>query len=272
MTALRTAVVQHDIAWEARDETLARLAPRVAAAADAGARLVVLSEMFAVGFSMNVAVTAEAEDGPSTAWLLEQAQRHQTWICGTIPVSAEPGQLPYNTFVLASPDGVVHRYRKIHPFTYGGEREAFAAGADVVTVDVEGVRVTPFVCYDLRFADVFWQAAAATDLYVVSANWPEARRRHWSALLVARAIENQAYVVGCNRVGSGGKLTYVGDSAVVSPMGDVLASAAEVETTLLVDVDPARVAEVRERFPFAADRRAQAEKPCTAADLDPKLS
>jgi predicted amidohydrolase len=111
------------------------------------------------------------------------------------------------------------------------------------------------ICYDLRFADVFWDAAADTDLYVVSANWPEARRRHWSSLLTARAIENQAYVVGCNRVGTGGKLTYVGDSAVVSPMCDVLASAAEVETTLVVDIDTEVAVQVRDRFPFAADRR-----------------
>jgi predicted amidohydrolase len=251
---MRVAVVQHDIVWESRTETLARLEPVVASAAAAGARLVVLSEMFAVGFSMNVDLTAEAPDGPTTTWLQEQAALSDAWVCGTVPIR-EDGPLPYNTFVVAGPAGEVHRYRKIHPFTYGGERDAFAAGSDVITVEIDGVRVTPFVCYDLRFADVFWQAAAVTDLYVVSANWPEARRRHWSALLMARAIENQAYVVGCNRVGTGGRLTYVGDSAVLSPMGDVLASAAEVETTLLVDVEPARVTEVRERFPFAADRR-----------------
>jgi predicted amidohydrolase len=255
MTGLRIAVVQHDIVWESRAETLARLEPVVAGAAGAGARLVVLSEMFAVGFSMNVELTAEEEDGPTTSWLVEQAARRDAWICGTLPVRVAGEQLPFNTLVLASPDGEVHRYRKIHPFTYGGERDAFSAGKDIVTVDVDGVRVTPFVCYDLRFADVFWEAAAATDLYIVPANWPEARRRHWSALLVARAIENQAYVVGCNRVGTGGRLTYVGDSAVVSPMGDVLASAAEVETTLLVDIDTATVAAVRDRFPFHADRR-----------------
>lgn len=255
MTSLRVAVVQHDIVWESRRETLVRLEPTVASAAAAGARLVVLSEMFAVGFSMNTAVTAEAVNGPTTDWLCSQAQRWSTWICGTVPVRVDDSPLPYNTFVLAGPAGELHRYRKIHPFTSGGEREAFAAGNEVVTVDVDGVRVTPFVCYDLRFPDVFWGAAAGTDLYVVSANWPEARRRHWSALLIARAIENQAYVVGCNRVGAGGTLHYVGDSAVVSPMGDVLAAAAEVETTLLVDVDPARVVEVRKRFPFAADRR-----------------
>ena len=255
MTALRVAVVQHDIVWESRDETLRGLGPRVAQAAGDGARLVVLSEMFAVGFSMNVELTAEPENGPTTEWLFEQARRHGSWVCGTVPVREAGEKLAFNTFVLASPAGRVHRYRKIHPFTYGGERDAFAAGSEIVSVDIDGVRVTPFVCYDLRFADVFWEAAARTDLYVVSANWPDSRRRHWTALLAARAIENQAYVVGCNRVGVGGKLTYVGDSCVVSPMGDVLASAAEVETTLVVDVDTSRVSEVRERFPFAADRR-----------------
>ena len=253
MTSLRVAVVQHDIAWEARDETLSRLAPVVSSAAAAGARLVVLSEMFAVGFSMRTDVTAEPEDGPTTEWLVSQAARHDTWIGGSVPARGDAA-LPYNSFVLAGPAGELHRYRKIHPFTYGGEREVFAAGHQVVTVDVDGVRITPFVCYDLRFADVFWQVAADTDAYVVVANWPDTRRRHWSALLAARAIENQAYVIGCNRVGTGGKLTYAGDSAVLSPMGDVLASASEVETTLLVDTDTEVVASVRERFPFHADR------------------
>jgi predicted amidohydrolase len=255
--SLRVAVIQHDIVWESREETLRALAPRVARAAADGARLIVLSEMFAVGFSMNIDLTAEPDNGPTTEWLFEQARRHGAWVGGTIPVRDDGEQLAYNTFVFAGPSGDVRRYRKIHPFTYGGEREAFAAGAEIISLEIDGVRVTPFVCYDLRFADVFWESAAATDVYVVSANWPETRRRHWTSLLAARAIENQAYVVGCNRVGTGGKLTYVGDSAVLSPMGDVLASAAEVEATLVVDVDPARVAEVRERFPFAADRRPQ---------------
>lgn len=255
MTALRVAVVQHDIVWERRSETLARLEPVVRGAAADRARLVVLSEMFAVGFSMNVEVTAEPVDGPTTQWLRRQAREHDTWIGGTVPILVDDEPRPFNTFVLAGPAGELHSYRKIHPFTYGGETGAFAAGTDIVTIEIDGVRVTPFICYDLRFADVFWEAAAATDLYVVPANWPETRRRHWTALLTARAIENQAYVVGCNRVGVGGKLRYVGDSAVISPMGDVLASAAEVETTLVVEIDAGRVAEVRRDLPFQPDRR-----------------
>ena len=112
-----------------------------------------------------------------------------------------------------------------------------------------------FVCYDLRFADEFWGVADQTDLYVVPANWPAARRHHWRSLLVARAIENQAYVVGVNRVGHGGKLDYAGDSAIIDPMGEVLATAAGIETVLVADVDPAMVTATRAQYPFMADRR-----------------
>jgi omega-amidase len=115
--------------------------------------------------------------------------------------------------------------------------------------------VTPFVCYDLRFADEFWAMAEHTDCYVVVANWPSSRRAHWQALLVARAIENQAYVIGVNRVGEGGGLHYSGDSRIIDPLGEILAAGAGGETILLADVDPVVVAETRKRFPFLADRR-----------------
>jgi predicted amidohydrolase len=123
-------------------------------------------------------------------------------------------------------------------------------------VAVRDVRVSPFVCYDLRFADEFWAVAPRTDCYLVVANWPASRRHHWRSLLVARAIENQAYVVGVNRVGvDGNGLAYAGDSMIVDPLGEVLASASEIETIVMADIDPAVVADVRARFPFLADRR-----------------
>ena len=125
-----------------------------------------------------------------------------------------------------------------------------------MTVTIGGVRITPFVSYDLRFADVFWEAAAQTDVYLVTANWPAARREHSTTLLRARAIENQAYVVGCNRVGTAGEGTeHTGDSRIVSPMGELLATAAGVETIVLADVDPAEVAATRDRLRFLPDRR-----------------
>ena len=252
---MRVAAIQHDIVWEDPSANFERLTPWVAAAAAGGARLVVLTEMFSTGFSMNTAVTAEPVGGPSTEFLQMQAKQHDLWIGGSIAERDDDAELPYNTFVLAGPGGEIDRYRKIHPFTYSGEHEHFAAGDSFVTVEVEGVRVTPLICYDLRFADEFWATATRTDCYVVPANWPDTRRHHWIALLQARAIENQAYVVGCNRVGDGGKLHYTGDSRIIDPMGEVLAAASGIETILSAEVDAAVVAQTRERFPFLPDRR-----------------
>lgn len=252
---MRVAAIQHDIIWQDPEANFARLSPWIATAASAAARLVVLSEMFAVGFSMDTERTAEAPGGPSTQFLTDQAKEHDLWVCGSLPERPAGAARPFNTLVLAGPDGQLHRYRKLHPFSYSREHEFFSAGDEVITVVIDRLRVTPFVCYDLRFANVFWDAAAATDLYVVPANWPDNRGHHWTALLRARAIENQAYVVGCNRVGTGGELRYRGDSHIVDPMGQVLASAAGGETMLVAEVDSATVGLVRERFPFLRDRR-----------------
>jgi predicted amidohydrolase len=249
------AAVQHDIVWEDPDANFARLGPMVAEAAAGGARLVVLSEMFSTGFSMDTDRVAEPVGGPSTQFLIEQAAAHGVWVCGSLPERPDGQALPYNQLVLAAPDGVVHRYAKIHPFTYAGEQEHYAAGTEHVTVDVDGLRTSLFVCYDLRFADELWPLAPTTDCYVVVANWPKARRGHWRALLKARAIENQAYVVGVNRVGRSSTLEYVGDSAIIGPQGKVLAEGEDRESVLVADIDPEHVAEVRAKFPFLQDRR-----------------
>jgi len=258
-TSLRIAAVQHDIVWTDRDANFERLAPMVAGAAAAGAGLVLLAETFSTGFAVDQPGWGEEEDGPSASFLQEQARHHGVWVGGTcpevIPDAPPDDRRPSNTFVLAGPDGTTHRYRKIHPFGYGGEHEHVRAGTELVTVDVEGLRVSLFVCYDLRFADDMWQLAPTTDVYLVPANWPTPRRLHWQALLQARAIENQAYVVGVNRVGEGGRLHYSGDSRVVDPQGELLATAAVGETILLADVSADEVAATRERFPFLPDRR-----------------
>jgi predicted amidohydrolase len=252
---VKVAGVQHDIVWEDRDANFSRLAPLIAGAAADGARLVVLTEMFSTGFSMAVDRVAELPDGPSVTFLTEQARSHGVWICGSLPERPSEGARPFNQLVLAAPDGAVHRYAKIHPFGYGVEPEHFGAGSAFLTVEVEGVRCTFFVCYDLRFADEFWPLAPHTDCYVVVANWPRQRRAHWSALLRARAIENQAFVVGVNRVGTGDGLTYVGDSVILDPLGEPVAAADDTECVITGDVDPDRVRAVREKFPFLADRR-----------------
>ncbi len=256
---MRVAAIQHDIAWCDREANFAHLAPLIAGGAAAGARLILLSETFSTGFATDRDDLGEPEGGPSSQFLSEQARLHGVWIGGSCPEIAADAptddQRPYNTLVLVAPDGTQHRYRKIHPFTYGGETKHFRAGDQFVTVDVDGLRVTLFVCYDLRFADEFWQLANDTDVYLVPANWPEARRLPWMALLQARAIENMAFVVGCNRVGSGNGLAYCGDSRIIDPLGEILASASQTESILLAEISAERVAEVRDRFRFLQDRR-----------------
>ncbi len=261
MTALRVAGVQHDIAWERPADTFERLRPQIAAAAGAGATFVAVTEMFASGFSMNTAVVAEPMDGPSLGFLTEQAERHDITLCGSIPTHHPDHERPINRLVVVDRNGLLGEYAKIHPFSFSGEDQHYSAGSDFLRLDIDGVRCTFFVCYDLRFADEFWVNAADTDLYVIVANWPGTRRLHWQTLLRARAIENQAYVLGVNRVGldrnegEANRLEYTGDSVLHDPLGETLASAASAETLVIGEVDPATVASVRARFPFQADRR-----------------
>ena len=255
---MRVAALQADIRWEDPPANFEALAPRLREARDAGAMLLLLPEMFACGFSMRTVVTAEPPDGPSTTFLRDQARELGAWVGGSVPVREEGRARPCNTFLLAGPGGEMHRYRKIHPFTFDGEDEHYAAGSELVTVTVENLRLSLFVCYDLRFADELWQLAPCTDAYLVVANWPAARREHWLTLLRARAIENQAYVVGVNRVGTGGaegQVAYAGDSRIVDPWGEVLAEAGDEPALLVAELDADRVRDARARFPVLEDRR-----------------
>ena len=255
---MKVAAIQTDIVWEDREANLERLTPRIAEAAATGAGLVLLPELFAYGFSMDTGRIAEPPDGECTLFLLEGAKTHGCWVGGSIPVKEEGADRPHNAFVLAGPNGETHTYRKIHPFTYDGEHEHYDAGSELVTVEVEGLRLTLFVCYDLRFADEFWQQATETDAYLLVANWPAPRRNHWRTLLRARAIENQAYVVGLNRIGVGGGErpgVYAGDSAIIDPWGKRLVEAGDEEAILVAELDGAKVSEARRRFPVLRDRR-----------------
>lgn len=202
---------------------------------------------------MNAERIAQPPGGPSEHFLVEQATKLSTWIAGSVPEAGDPH--PRNTMLIVSPSGEVTRYAKIHPFSYAGEDLHYAAGEKIISINIEGVRVTPFICYDLRFPEPFRVAAAETDLFVIVANWPAERREHWRTLLRARAIENQAFVAGVNRTGEGNGLTYAGDSALIDPLGETVTEAQESEQLLVGDVDPGKVSWLRGRFPALADIR-----------------
>jgi omega-amidase len=253
---VRVALLQLDIAWEDAARSHARAGRLLERAAQEGARLAVLPEMFSTGFSMHPERVAQPPGGPSESFLRERARDLDLWILASIP--EKEGGRPRNVALLVAPAGEVTRYAKIHPFSFAGEDRVYAGGDGVVTATVEGVRVTPFVCYDLRFPEPFRLAADGTDLYAVVANWPERRQAHWRALLQARAIENLAFVVGVNRAGEGDGVRYAGGSVAFSPWGEVLAEAGAAEEVLFCDVDPAAAAKARETFPALRDRRPDA--------------
>lgn len=253
--AMKVAAIQHDIVWANREANFAALEPLIGEAALNGANLIILSEMFSTGFVVDRDDIGEPQNGSSSAFLSRMATKYSAWIGGSCPEISSDDPRPFNSFVLVSPNGDQYRYEKIHRFTYGGEDKHFRPGSQFITVDIEGVRTSLFVCYDLRFADEFWTVAPSTDLYLIPANWPASRREHWMTLLRARAIENQAYVVGCNRVGEGGGLHYSGDSAIYDPLGQVLATGNDAVQTLYAEIDPRMVRDTRQRFPFLIDRR-----------------
>ena len=264
--------IQMDIAWEDPPENFRRVeemaeramegldGPTTSADSsdtedpDGAPRLLVLPEMFATGFSMNAEkVSAFAQE--TREFLTGLASRLSVFVLGGYAEPAEP--LPANACSIFAPDGeeLLH-YRKLHPFSLAREDRHYIGGDALETAEVEGVRITPLICYDLRFPEPFRPAAQDTDLYCVIANWPDKRREAWSTLLRARAIENQAYVIGVNRVGLGSNEPHAGDSALVDPMGKVLSEVdAYDEGVVLGVVDPQEVVRVRRRLSFLKDRR-----------------
>ncbi len=253
---MRLALVQMDLAWEDVAENHRRARRHLEEARNRGARLALLPEMFCTGFSMKSDRIAQPAGGPSETFLREAASDLAMWILASLPEAGQPR--PRNMAILAAPDGSATRYAKIHPFSFGGEDRVYTGGDRIVTVAVDGLRVTPFVCYDLRFPEPFRLVAEETDLFAVVANWPEPRREHWRTLLRARAIENLCFVAGVNRVGEGGGLRYAGDSAVISPWGETLVEGSASDAVLVVDIDPDAVRDARAKFPALRDRRPEA--------------
>jgi predicted amidohydrolase len=187
-------------------------------------------------------------------WLAEQAMRLQIHLIGGYAEAGEPR--PKNALSLMGPEGreLLH-YQKVHPFSLAGEDQHFSGGSEVATATVGGVRVTPVICYDLRFPELFRSAVDRTDLFVVIANWPEKRRHAWSTLLMARALENQCFVLGVNRVGEAGGEPHGGDSALIDPFGIARATVSHDAAVVAGEVDATEVAHVRAKFPFLNDRR-----------------
>lgn len=247
---LEVALVQCELAWQDPAANRDYFAAQLELAR--GADLVVLPEMFSTGFSMHSAELAEAEDGPSTAWLREQAQRIGSVVTGSLIIQAADGSYR-NRLLWARPDGSLAHYDKRHLFRMAGEHKHYAAGDEQVVLEVKGWRVRTLICYDLRFP-VWSRDPESTDLLLYTANWPAARRHHWNRLLPARAIENLCYVAAVNRVGNDGNgHPYSGDSQVLDFQGESLLAPGDAAGVYRVRLSAAELAAYRQRFPAHLD-------------------
>ncbi len=250
-SALRVAGLEMDLAWENPEENFRRANLAVQKAASNGAQLAVLPEMFATGFSMNAQAVAQHSEQTLT-FLSDTAKRHNIWLVGGLVTPAAPR--PYNTAAVFDPQGAQRaHYHKIHPFSFADEHLHYQGGTHLTQFALEGVQITLQICYDLRFPEPFRTAASNTDLFIVVANWPSARRDAWMTLLKARAIENQSYVLGVNRCGEGDGLTYSGDSMLYDPLGEPVGK--KQGQQILGEISASQVRQTRQRFSFLADRK-----------------
>lgn len=250
MQDLTVTLVQADLAWRDAAANRARLDALLDGIAAPG-DLVVLPEMFATGFTMAPEAVAEPMDGPTVAWMAATARRLGRTLCGSLAV--RDGATFRNRLVWMPPSGAAATYDKRHLFRMAGEHRHYAPGSERLVVAINGWRVCPLVCYDLRFP-VWSRGANAFDLQLFVANWPAARRGAWRALLPARAVENQCYAVGVNRVGvDGNGVRYAGDSLAADPLGGLLADLGAEERALTVRLEGAPLERYRDKFPAWQD-------------------
>ena len=246
--------IQFDIVWQDKSANFSRIRSLIEEARPDPDSLLVLPEMFATGFSMDVDAVAEDAKGATSDFLGSLALRSGSYVIGGLVGRSDDG-LGSNEAVVFEPGGSPFgRYRKMHPFSLGGEGLHYAAGQDPIIFDWNGVKVCPLVCYDLRFPEVFRTAAVrGAEVFTVIANWPRARQHHWEILLKARAVENQAYVIGVNRVGRDPNLKYEGGSLIVDPRGRVLADGTTCEGVIRAEIDLDDLQQYRRRFPALRD-------------------
>jgi omega-amidase len=267
--AVLVGLVSLDQAWEDKEANLAQCRLRAARAAAAGARLVVFPEMTLTGFTMNSAEVVEDGTDSATirAFVALAAELDVHIAFGVVLAGAVR---PRNCLVVVGPEGELARYAKLHPFSHAGEDAHYEGGDELATVAIDGVRIGLTVCYDLRFPELYSALAPQCDAVLVIANWPAPRISHWHALLRARAIDSQCYVIAVNRTGRDANgIEYPASSQVISPRGEAVSPLETADALDVYEVAPQQVARYRAAFPSLKDRRPelyrrlQAREPCS---------
>lgn len=256
MNNLRISLIQANLNWENIPANLAMFSDKIASVEHTD--LIILPEMFTTGFSMNAKLMAEEMDGSTVQWMQKIAQEKQCAVTGSAIIAEDENF--YNRLIWVNPNGSVQTYDKRHLFSLSDEPKIFLAGSERLIVDLKGWKICPMVCYDLRFP--VWSrnglntetGEAEYDLLVYVANWPERRNHAWKSLLVARAIENQAYVAGVNRVGADANgMTHTGDSMVIDALGQTIYHKANEEDIFTCELNYEELKKVRAQLSFLKD-------------------
>jgi len=258
MSKLAFTLIQTDLYWEDKEANLEVLDKKIDAI-PAGTHITVLPEMFSTGFSMQTKQLAETMEGPTVQWMKKKARDKKMILAGSVIIDEE-GKY-YNRLIWMLPNEQYGYYDKRHLFAYAHEHEHFTPGSQRLIASVNGWKINMMVCYDLRFPvwsrqspSFIAQEQLEYDVLIYIANWPEKRNIAWKTLLQARAIENQCYVIGVNRVGKDGNdIYYSGDSMVIDPLGEILYHKDHEEDVFTIPLDKEHVMNVRQRFPFWKD-------------------
>lgn len=251
MSILKITTFQAYLFWENVEKNLKNLSLRLSSIREK-TDLIVLPEMFSTGFTMNPETLAEEMNGPTMKWMLEQAQKFSCVVTGSLPIN-EDGKY-FNRLIWMRPDGSFEHYDKRHLFGLGKEDRVYSPGKKKLFVELNGWKICPVICYDLRFPVWLRNTDAEYDILLVVANWPEKRSSHWKTLIPARAVENQAFVIGVNRVGHDGNEVYhAGDSMCIDPNGKTVYYKPNDEDLYTFSISDDELHRVRRTLPFLKD-------------------
>lgn len=256
---MKIGLTQMDIVWEDKEKNQKTVIKFLEKGKAQGLDLIVFPEMTLTGFTMNTEYAGEEILFSETLHFFKRLSVEYDMAIAFGYVE-DFGKEYYNKLIIVSQGKIIYDYDKIHPFNYGEEGLHYIGGNEVKTAVLQNMRISGFVCYDLRFPEIFQAVSNQADLILVIANWPKERIAHWEALLKARAIENQCYIIGVNRIGEGNGITYTESSMAFDPLGERLTKAHSKAELMVVEVNPAHVKNVRGKYPFKKDRRIELYK------------
>jgi len=252
MDNLKISLFQGYLFWENIDKNLQNIALRLSGGIREKTDLIILPEMFSTGFTMNAAALAEPMNGKTMTWMGRIAKQFNCVVTGSLIIAEN--EKYYNRLIWMEPDGTFSYYDKRHLFTLAKEHQTYTAGKKKLIVELKGWKIFPVICYDLRFPVWLRNVEPVYDLLIVVANWPERRALHWRTLIPARAVENQSYVIGLNRVGHDGNEVYhSGDSTCISPNGNVVYYKRDEEDVYTFSIIADEIEKTRRTLPFLQD-------------------